>query len=371
MKKLASLFLALALSLTLAVPSLAAGHRIYIQDIHNPDAGSLTSDGHTGDGWSYDEDTNTLTLSGASDIDVTMNGSCTVVLTPGTVNALSRFVVEDTDESGKTVVTIKGTGELRLQNGDWIFKDSVAKNGVFFGVFDEVKLQDGLSMTGGMKIGDSGALTLGPKVDEKGTGWATHAYLSGGVPATYVRIAPAAGAKPAETQKPAASSSGFTDVAANSPYAEAIKWAVSKKITTGKTATTFGPNDPCTIGQANAFLWRSAGRPEPTNGYGNDIDMAEMWALNDAGYMDRLDGREDACVRAWFIHALWTTAGKPAASKSANFTDIANLVDDGKAAISWAVEKGITTGKTASTFGPFDPCTRGQIVTFLYRGLTK
>lgn len=239
------------------------------------------------------------------------------------------------------------------------------------GAFDEIVLKDGLAMTGGHSEKDSFVLELGePDRTHEPAGFGTIRRVvvpSDGNPAQYVRIAPAAGAKPAETPKPAASSTGFTDVAANSPYAEAIKWAVGKKITTGKTATTFGPGDPCTVGQANIFLWRNAGRPEPTNGYGNDMDMAEMWALNDAGYMDRLDDRSDTCTRLWFVYALWVAAGQPAASKAAGFTDVSSLGEDGRAAINWAVEKGVTTGKTADAFAPSDPCTRGQIVTFLYR----
>lgn len=358
MKKLTSLLLALGLCFSLAAPALAAGHPIYIQDIHNTSAGTLTAKGNQGDGWSFNEDTNTLTLSGAKDIDVTMNGSCTVVLAAGTTNTLARLAVEETDPSGKTVLTVKGSGELRLQNGDWEFADSIAKNGVLFGVFDEVNLQDGLVMTGGMNIGDSGTLTLGPKVDN-GYGWATHAYLAGGVPATYVRIAPAA---PAEA--PAAPR--FTDVAANSPYAEAIQWAVDQKITTGKTAATFAPNDPCTIGQANLFLWRNGGLSE-LGGSGTEMSKAEAWAKNSAKFMAPSESIAETCTRSWFIHALWVEAEKPKASKPASFSDTAGLSADVQTAISWAVEMGITTGKTAATFAPNDPCTRGQIVTFLYR----
>ncbi|MPM12509.1 hypothetical protein SDC9_58862 [bioreactor metagenome] len=65
---------------------------------------------------------------------------------------------------------------------------------------------------------------------------------------------------------------------------------------------------------------------------------------------------------------LWMLAGKPAAQKSAAYTDVA----PGAAyagAVSWAVEKGVTTGKTADTFAPDTPCTRGQIATFLYRAM--
>ena len=40
-------------------------------------------------------------------------------------------------------------------------------------------------------------------------------------------------------------------------------------------------------------------------------------------------------------------------------------------AVLWAVENGVTTGASATTFDPAGDCTRGQIVTFLYRCLSK
>lgn len=359
MKKVISLLLALALSLALAVPALADGQSVFI--MFPNDEFESTVGSKTGTGWSFDFDAFTLTLNGITDAKVILSHigtDPTVVLAPGTTNTLTSFMMDSLSGEEGYPTVFKGSGELIISD------PSATENGVLHGSSGSIKLQDGLTMTGGTKEGDSGKLTF-----KKFSGYPLYKLMAGDKPATYVRIGPAAGAKPAETQKPAASSTGFTDVAANSPYAEAIKWAVGKKITTGKTATTFGPGDPCTMGQANIFLWRNAGRPEPTNGYGNDMDMAEMWALNDAGYMDRLDDRSDTCTRLWFVYALWVVAGQPAASKTAAFTDVSDLNDDGRSAINWAVEKGVTTGKTADTFAPFDPCTRGQIVTFLYRAV--
>ena len=60
------------------------------------------------------------------------------------------------------------------------------------------------------------------------------------------------------TVTPAQPENPFTDVAEDSPYQNAILWAVKNGITTGTTATTFAPNAPCTRGQAVTFLWRSA-----------------------------------------------------------------------------------------------------------------
>ena len=62
--------------------------------------------------------------------------------------------------------------------------------------------------------------------------------------------------KPA--QNPAATVvTDFHDVPANSPFLDSIVWAVKQGITNGKTATTFGPGDPCTRGQIVTFLYRA------------------------------------------------------------------------------------------------------------------
>ena len=65
---------------------------------------------------------------------------------------------------------------------------------------------------------------------------------------------------------------------------------------------------------------------------------------------------------------LWRTLEKPAPGGSNPFTDVAagRFYYD---AVLWAVENGITNGMTATTFAPDTSCTRGQIVTFLYRAL--
>jgi len=123
------------------------------------------------------------------------------------------------------------------------------------------------------------------------------------------------------TKDEALQPSVFTDVKEGAYYVDAVNWAVDKKVTSGKTETTFAPNDSCTRAQAVTFLWRAAGSPEPT--------ASEM-----------------------------------------TFTDVKADSYYYKAVL-WAVENGVTTGASATTFDPAGDCTRGQIVTFLYRCLSK
>ena len=70
------------------------------------------------------------------------------------------------------------------------------------------------------------------------------------------------------------------------------------------------------------------------------------------------------CTREMAVEFMWKHAGSPNAA-AASFSDVSSP------AVNWAVEKGVTNGTSATTFSPNDTCTRGQIVTFLYRCLSK
>lgn len=163
----------------------------------------------------------------------------------------------------------------------------------------------------------------------------------------------------------ATGSSGFADVAANSPYKDAIAWAVERGITNGTSAATFSPNEKCTIRQVVTFLCRASGQT------GASMDEAEAWAVTQ-GIMDDRSQIDPSipCSRVFAVTCLWRAAGSPMPSKTVTFSDVHpnEYLDTGMpVAISWAVEKGITNGTGADTFSPNDTCTRGQIVTFLYR----
>ena len=109
----------------------------------------------------------------------------------------------------------------------------------------------------------------------------------------------------------------FTDVKAGEYYEKAVLWAAENGITAGTSATTFSPDAGCTRGQIVAFLWRFEGEPSAA-------DAENPFADVNAG--------------AYY-----------------------------EAAVLWAAEVGVTAGTSATTFSPEAPCTRAQIVTFLYR----
>jgi YD repeat-containing protein len=170
----------------------------------------------------------------------------------------------------------------------------------------------------------------------------------------------------------------FIDVPAGSYCRDAVKWAVEQEITTGTTATTFSPEQTCTQAQILTFLWRAAGKPEAgsTASYANSVITekqyyykALQWAAEKGVVTDMALDPNAKCSRSDAALYLWRYAGSPASSPAA-FTDVA--ADSPYAgAVAWAVENGVTKGTSATTFSPDSSCTRGQIVTFLYRDLGK
>lgn len=214
-----------------------------------------------------------------------------------------------------------------------------------------------------------GAIWFTPKSDKITTELefnydASETYdVSKNVPQVDSRKPGAAEAKPAE-EAPAAAPK-FTDVAASSPFAAAIDWAVAQGITNGKTETTFGPGDTCTVSHILTFLWRANGKPGAAEGTA-DRDSAAKWAVEQKMIEEGADVSA-SCTRAAAATYMWIAAGKPEVSSEKQFTDVAADADCA-AAVAWAVKQGVTTGTgDGTTFSPGNTCTRGQIVTFLYR----
>lgn len=160
--------------------------------------------------------------------------------------------------------------------------------------------------------------------------------------------------------------SAFKDVPEGMYYYEPVLWALEEDITSGTSATTFGPNDSCSRGQIITFLWRAAGSPEPYGGgYCTDVPEGMYYtkAVNWAYEESMFDGEQfrpnAPCTRLMAVEFMWKYAGYPEAPM-ANFTDAFS------SAVDWALDVGVTSGTSATTFSPNMNCSRGQIVTFLY-----
>ena len=174
----------------------------------------------------------------------------------------------------------------------------------------------------------------------------------------------------------------FQDTKEGSYCYEPILWAAWKGITAGTSETEFSPDDRCTRAQVVTFLWRAMGEPEPTTTENPFSDVKEksfyykavLWAVENgitAGTGGGKFSPDQTCTRAQVVSFLWRAMGKPEPTTTVHpFRDVKESAFYYKAML-WAVENGITAGYTTTTFAPDMACTRGQVVTFLYRALKQ
>ncbi len=167
----------------------------------------------------------------------------------------------------------------------------------------------------------------------------------------------------------------FEDVSADAYYADSVRWALDRNITTGTSATTFSPAKTCTRAQIITFIWRAIGSPKPTSANPfSDISENDyyyesaIWASENGMVTGDKFEPNTPCTRMSTVIYLWKNAGSPQAAANVSFSDVAADSELGKA-VSWALEKNITNGTTPTTFSPDKICDRGQIVTFLNRAV--
>ena len=172
----------------------------------------------------------------------------------------------------------------------------------------------------------------------------------------------------------------FVDVKSGDYYYDAVLWAAKNGITSGTDAVHFSPEQPCTRAQIVTFLWRAAGAPEPKETAasltdvvsGSYYEKAVAWAIENGITTGTGDGEfspDDTCTRAQAVTFLARALNAKAAS-AAEFSDVPTdsyFAD----AVAWAAANGVTEGIGGGLFGSDNDCTRGQIVTFLYRAYNK
>ena len=177
------------------------------------------------------------------------------------------------------------------------------------------------------------------------------------------------GYKPPVTQS-------FIDVPSTAYYYDAVQWAVANGVTNGTSATTFSPNEGCTRAQVVTFLYRAAGEPSVSSPAGfADVHpgayyyKAVQWAVANGitkGTSATTFSPDDTCTRGQIVTFLYRAAGSPAVSGLNPFIDVPSAAFY-RDAVQWASSNGITTGTSPYTFTPNATCTRAEVVTFLYR----
>ena len=209
----------------------------------------------------------------------------------------------------------------------------------------------------------------GNKLTLKDNGDGTYTFT---MPASKVTVTAAFAEKKAE---PIAPEKLFADVSAEEYYYEAVKWASENGVTGGIGENLFGANLPCTRAQIVTFLWRAAGSPEP-KGMSGFVDVsadayyakAVAWAVEEgivSGTSATTFSPDAVCTRAQSVAFLYRAFGEKV-NKAAGFSDVsadAYYAD----AVAWAVENGVASGIGGGLFAPDQDCARGQIVAFLYR----
>lgn len=439
MKKVLSILLALMMCLTTV--AFAGGEEDVSPHMEIEDGTAHQvkplSENASGEGWSYDASTYTLTLNGFEGQYVRVyyaERPFTMVLADGSSNHFSlgfsvktnagftikgngslemsgnefgRFDIGDTltVESGTITSILKADlngGKLHMAGGSL----SIANEyyGILGPTYDytdactitggQITLEGGRSAlellrdisSGDIVTGlenatftgrDGNPLTL--QVTDEGASHIARLYDAAGNVATYAVITPSGTAPviPTEPQEPETPENtpvaGFSDVLSDAYYADAVKWAVEKGITSGTSDTTFSPDETCTRGQIIAFLWRAAGSPErnmlnPFSDVPNGEFYADaaVWAAENEMADGTTFSPNDPCTRAMAVEFMYKQAGSPEALGFSAFGDVPTDASYASAVL-WAINNNVTSGTSETTFSPDDTCTRGQIVTFLYR----
>ena len=242
--------------------------------------------------------------------------------------------------------------------------------------------------TGGAIVLYTGPFTIAETTTVK-----THATKTGFedsevVTATYTKTTPSGGgggtapAEPelAEPEPTEPDEFPFEDVPEDAYFRKPVEWAVEKGITNGVSEDKYGPEMSCTRAQVVTFLWITCGSEDAGIETGfDDVDVAAYydkavaWAVEKgitAGTSENEFSPDVTITRAQFVTMLWAAKGKPEAAGEMPFLDVPADAYYAKA-VAWAYANDITVGKSANSFAPDDPCTRAQIMTFLYNAYAE
>lgn len=171
----------------------------------------------------------------------------------------------------------------------------------------------------------------------------------------------------------------FKDVSTKDYFYNPVMWAVKNNITNGTSETAFSPNQTVTRAQIVTFLWRNAGSPEPeiTDCPFTDVKESDyfykavLWAVESEitkGATDTTFNPDGKLTRGQAV----TFIARNNYISDDNYTYAHSFVDVSEsdffnAAVAWASVNGVTSGTDKTHFSPNATCTRGQVVTFIFR----
>ena len=176
---------------------------------------------------------------------------------------------------------------------------------------------------------------------------------------------------------------GFSDVAADAWYADAVTYVRDNGLMSGTPDTTFTPGGTMTRGMLVTTLYRMAGSPSLENedlGYPFADVPGDAWYADGVywarlagvvgGYSEDQFGPDDPVTREQIAVILWRYAGSPAAESGTDFADEGSISAYAAQAVDWARANGIVNGVEDNRFLPQSSATRAQVATILRNYLT-
>ena len=176
---------------------------------------------------------------------------------------------------------------------------------------------------------------------------------------------------------------GFSDVAADAWYADAVTYVRDNGLMSGTSDTTFTPGGTMTRGMLVTTLYRMAGSPSLENedlGYPFADVPGDAWYADGVywarlagvvgGYSEDQFGPDDPVTREQIAVILWRYAGSPAAESGTDFADEGSISAYAAQAVDWARTNGIVNGVEGNRFLPQSSATRAQVATILRNYLT-
>ena len=173
---------------------------------------------------------------------------------------------------------------------------------------------------------------------------------------------------------------GFSDVAADAWYADAVEYVRDNGLMSGTSATTFEPQTTTNRAMLATILYRASGSPSgaasanftdvATDAYYYD---AVNWAAANniaSGYGNGRFGSNDPVTREQIATILWRYAGSPAADAGQDFADESSIASYAADAVDWARANGIVNGIGNNLFAPRGNATRAQVATLLRNYMT-